>query len=387
MWLLDQDSYRQARARWSRGEPAALAAGVALRTQAAALCGAPAPAVTDKAFTRHSPSRDPHDYVSIATYFWPHPANPDGLPYHRRDGELSPDLPLYDRPRWEAAAAGIVTAVRAAWLLGETRFAEDAARRLRGWFLDPATRMNPQLRHAQMIPGQTPGRCYGVIDFALHLPCVLEHALLLGRLPASPWTTADAQALQAWNAQLLVWLENDPLGREEERTPNNHGTCYDRLVVHLARYLDRPERAAVQLERTRSRIGSQIAPDGSMPHELDRTCSFGYSLMNARAFVELAWMGRDLVPGLWDWQAPNGASIRLATDGLWRFLTSPAAWPRVQIEPIDWRMAWPLYRVANRLGGGPYPLAGLAHRLPLGFDPELFALAEPMHPFGQERSA
>jgi hypothetical protein len=34
-------------------------------------CNSPAPAVTDKSFTQHSPSQDLHDYVSIGTSWWP----------------------------------------------------------------------------------------------------------------------------------------------------------------------------------------------------------------------------------------------------------------------------------------------------------------------------
>ena len=37
----------------------------------------PLSVVRDK---RLAPSQDPHDYTSIAPYFWPNPATPDGLP-------------------------------------------------------------------------------------------------------------------------------------------------------------------------------------------------------------------------------------------------------------------------------------------------------------------
>ena len=32
-------------------------------------------------------SGNKHDYMSLARYFWPDPAKPDGLPYITRDGE------------------------------------------------------------------------------------------------------------------------------------------------------------------------------------------------------------------------------------------------------------------------------------------------------------
>jgi hypothetical protein len=37
------------------------------------------------------PSGDKHDYMSIAPYFWPDPAKPNGQPYLRKDGKVNPE--------------------------------------------------------------------------------------------------------------------------------------------------------------------------------------------------------------------------------------------------------------------------------------------------------
>src|SRR4051812_2303040 len=44
------------------------------------------------------PGVDPHDYVSLAPYFWPNPDTTDGLPYVRRDGKTNPAKDKYDKP-------------------------------------------------------------------------------------------------------------------------------------------------------------------------------------------------------------------------------------------------------------------------------------------------
>ena len=42
--------------------------------------------------TRVAPSGDPHDYLSLAPYWWPDPKTADGLPYirHAGDGKVNP---------------------------------------------------------------------------------------------------------------------------------------------------------------------------------------------------------------------------------------------------------------------------------------------------------
>jgi hypothetical protein len=358
-----------------------------LRTQAESLLALPAPAVVDKQPTTHSPTSDPHDYVSIASYFHPDPAKVDGLPYISRDGELSCDFARYDRPRWDAAAAAIILAARAAVVFGEQRFAADARRRLRRWFLDPSTRMTPHLRFAQFVPGGASGRPYGIIDFALYLPDVLVAERQLAALADSPWTVDDARALTGWCEQFLAWLETSELGRLEEAQGNNHGTCFDRLAVALALHLGDRDRAVSRLREVPRRIARQIEPDGSMPGELRRTCSFGYSALNTRAFVELAAAGRLLGVDLWEWRGDGGRGIPAAVSFIHRHACSREPWPYPEREPIDWMKQAVMMLVANDVAGAEaFPLSPMAHRLPPGFDAEAYMLVEPIHPFGQQRS-
>ncbi len=114
---------------------------------------------------------------SQADYFWPDPENPDG-PYLNRDGQSNPDNFLGHRKAMIALSVQM-PALTAAWLLTkDRRYGEQAAEHLRAWFVDPATRMNPNLEYSQGVTGVVTGRSYGIID-TLHLVEVARAAAVL----------------------------------------------------------------------------------------------------------------------------------------------------------------------------------------------------------------
>ncbi|HKR28090.1 MAG TPA: alginate lyase family protein, partial [Acidobacteriaceae bacterium] len=130
-----------------------------------------------------------HDYFSEGDYWWPNPKDPNG-PYIRRDGESNPDNFVAHRDLLIRLSIQM-PALTAAWVLtGRRDFAEHAAAHLRAWFVDPATRMNPNLEYAQAIHGIDTGRSIGIID-TVHLVEVAQAAIVLGQRHAIDEATAQ----------------------------------------------------------------------------------------------------------------------------------------------------------------------------------------------------
>src|SRR5438552_1964245 len=161
-----------------------------------------------------------HDFFSEGDYWWPDPQNPDG-PYIQRDGMSNPDN-FVEHRRYLMRFSVQVPALAAAWkLTGEPRYTKHAARHLRAWFLDPATRMNPNLQYAQAIHGRFTGRGIGIID-TIHL---VEVARAIEVLATSRALTAgEMEGIKQWFADYLHWMTTSKNGIEEREAKNNHGT-------------------------------------------------------------------------------------------------------------------------------------------------------------------
>lgn len=298
--------------------------------------------VTDKIFS--APSGDKHDYVSLSPYFWPDPATPKGLPYVLRDGEVNPEAKKYDSDRLGKMCHRVQVLTLAYFLTGEETYAESAARQLRVWFLDPATRMNPHLKYAQMVKGKNEGSRWGIIDTWFLIYVVDGVALLEG---SKSWTAADTGKMQKWFADYLTWLRTSDLGIAEANANNNHAVYYDLQVADFALFTGQTNLARNILAAVgRKRIQTQIEPDGSMPLELARTKSLMYSLFNLKAFFTLARLGETVDVDLYNYRTADGRSLRAALDWMTPFATGQKPWTHKQITKQTFTPMATLFRQA-----------------------------------------
>lgn len=283
-----------------------------------------------------SPSGDRHDYVSLARYFHPDPTKSDGLPYINRDGITNPEINKWDRNRLGETARRITTLSLAWFFSDDDRYAKKAAELTRVWFLDSATKMNPHLEYAQMVPGinNGKGRPYGVLDAYSFVELLDGLTLLSG---ASDWTDSDEEGMKEWMAEFLDWAITSDLGREESRMANNHSTAYDVIVAAVAQYAGRSDIATqIISEFPEKRIFTQISPDGTQPHEMWRTLSYGYSQYNLTHMTDLFMIAEKLGLSIDHATGPEGQNFYKALDHLAYYVDKPAdKWPGRQISGWD----------------------------------------------------
>ncbi len=299
------------------------------------------------------PSKDKHDFLSWAPYYWSDPNSPDGK-YVRRDGERNPAANEdSDAGHFEKLCTDVHTLALAFYFSGDEKYAAKAAELLRVWFLDPATHMNPNLNFGQGVPGQVTGRPEGLISARGLVGLVDAIGLLAG---SQSWTPADQQGMVAWCGKYFQWLTTSPIGLGESEASNNHGTFYDTQATALALFIGQPEAARkILLAARQKRIARQIEPDGKMPRELTRTLSFNYSVFNLQALMDLASLGQSAGVDLWHYQTADGRGILPAVEFLAPYADPKREWPYQQIhKPNRDDLAGLLLRAAAQ-----FPQSGL----------------------------
>lgn len=361
--VLTMDGSHLARVRESlqRGESRYKHALTVLEVDADGMINMASVSVMEKSIA--PPSGDMHDYMSQAPYWWPDPSKPDGLPYIRRDGQRNPEVDrITDHKNLMWLSDAVPTLGLAFYFTGRRAYAEQAARLVRAWFIDPATRMNPNLEFGQGIPGRAAGRAAGIIE-TRYLPDIIDGVMLLQG--SSAWSASDAGALESWMQSYAKWLLGSALGREDARRHNNQETWYDQQLIALSLYTGETAVGRKSLETVRAAIGKEFMPDGSQPRELQRTRAWSYSIFNLMAYMRVAAMSSRLGVDLWHYHTPDGRSLRRGVDYLVPFATRERHFPFRQIggfrpsalhpvlrrAALGWKNAG--YRdIARQIGGG-----------------------------------
>jgi len=290
------------------------------------------------------PSGDVHDYMSIAPYWWPNTKTPDGLPWVQRDGDVNPlSREIPDKHYWYTLLDLVWVLGHAQRELGRREYADKAAACLRGWFLEPATRMNPNLNFGQGVPGVAEGRPAGLIE-TREIGKLLDGVRLLEGSAA--WTAHDTDSIREWVRAFLGWLAVSPLAAAEREANNNHATWYRGQTAAMFAFVGDRRRALEMVADGGALADRQILSDGSQPQELARANSRHYCMFNLLGFCRLAELGDRIGASMW-----QHASLRC---GFERLVADWDMWPQPTLAPMagdDSEFAEMLYHAARHYGG------------------------------------
>ena len=278
-----------------------------------------------------------HDFFSEGDYWWPDPQNPTG-PYVQRDGMSNPDN-FTDHRRYLMRLSVQVPALTAAWkVTKDPRYARQSVKHLRAWFIDPDTRMNPNLQYAQAIHGRFTGRGTGIID-TIHL---VEVARAIEVLEGSQaLAQSDLTGIKQWFADYLTWMTTSKNGTDERDAKNNHGTCWVMQVAAFAHLVGNEELLAYCRNRFKTvLVPNQIAADGKFPEELRRTKPYGYSLFNLEAMATVCQILSTPADNLWKFTLSDGRGFARAVEYMYPYIKDKKSWPLKSDVMYD--AEWPM---------------------------------------------
>lgn len=272
--------------------------------------------VVDK--EKPAPSGDMHDYISCAPYYWPDSVNPTGK-YVRRDGVKNVAVTTPDKNNMGTMANSIISLSLAYYLTLKEIYAAKAVENLRIWFINPKTKMNPNLNFGQTIQGyfDGKGRGAGLIE-TYKLVEMLDGVELLRNSPT--FSQTDQENLSKWFDDFLNWMMTSEVGNQEYNAKNNHGTAFDVQVIRYALFVGREDIARKYLtDFPARRMFTQIEPDGKQPAELVRTKALHYSVFNLIHILDLCFIAKTMNVNLFEQKSDDGRSILKALEFLTQF--------------------------------------------------------------------
>lgn len=271
------------------------------------------------------PSGDKHDFYAIGKYAWPNPDTSDGMPYIRKDCSINPEAGGYkfDLARYNNTVNRIKLLSLAWFYTHDEKYAQKATQLLKVWFLDEETRMNPHFECASALPGVFKGMAIGII-FGVTLVEMTDCVKLLSL--SESWTEKDNAALKQWFSNYVHWLRTSKFGLQEKKAKNNHGAWYSAQVAAYSLYTGETAYVKEMIEFGKQQIQEQIAPDGSLPHELKRDWAFSYSVYGMRAFTVLAACGDHIGENLWSYTTSDGRCLEAAYHFLAPYLSGQQNW-------------------------------------------------------------
>ena len=99
------------------------------------------------------------------------------------------------------------------------------------------------------------------------------------------------------------------------------------------------------------RLDSQIAEDGSLPKELERTLSLHYSTFALEAIAVAGSLTEFADESVWSYRTSDGRSLEQVLEYLAPYYENPDKWPFTQIKPFEKeRGAQILYLAGSALG-------------------------------------
>ncbi|MEO8597796.1 MAG: alginate lyase family protein [Candidatus Solibacter sp.] len=273
---------------------------------------------------------DIHEYYSDAPYWWPQEGD-SKAPYVRRDGQTNPNRFTANRNALVSLCDAVFSLGAAAYLLDDQRAAQRAVRDINTWFLNPKTRMTPNLENAQTVRNYSNSsnvRAAGIIEGRAFIRAVQGMEFLA---QTGYWDAREQAAVRKWFQEYLTWLTTSNAGNFEGRSGNNHASWWTAQVAAIATFVENEQLQKTAFNYYRDHIfPRQIKADGSAPREEARNRGLWYSAFNLEAMTMICRIAQIKGVDLWSVHTKGNATIVEVLEYLEPYLADPRKWTKEQ---------------------------------------------------------
>ena len=292
------------------------------------------PTVTDKTKLIAS-GQTKNDYISMAPYLWQDKNNPNK--YIVKDGVDNPlrlDNNEFDSHRLQKFESQLTNLSMAYKLTGSSKYSDMANMMLESWFINPATKMNPNMKYAEIFETASGKTIFTGSSMISSVPLIniVGDINMLGNSVSS----TDTTSLKSWFNTFSNWLLQTNGGNTDKLRINNHGTWLDAELGTFYDYADDSTMAKKVLNSVGAdAINPQIQASGKIPSALVRTKSLDYSEYNLEVFITLANLGNKYDINIWNYKSENDGSIEKALDYVTNYLVGNTKWKYQNITGKD----------------------------------------------------
>jgi len=281
-----------------------------------------------------------------------------------RPGQINPSAFSLHRDA-VVSMNGVVASCTAAWrLTNDTKYAQHAMKHLHAWFLDDATRMEPQLDHAACVPPSTTGTYRGVEDTVMLAETVRAASFLCAYNGVA--TENETKALRKWFSDFVTWLNESKPGFIAREMKDRTAICWTMQAAEMARFTHNEALLIECGHRFRDKLLRQMNFDGQFPIELHTRAAYAASIFTLDCLSVACEVLSTPMESLWEVNLPDGRGMRSAIAYLFPYMQNRSQWklPADTEHFRDWPVRQPSLLFAGRAYDRPEYIA-LWKQLPI----------------------
>lgn len=250
----------------------------------------------------------PNEYVSLSTYYWPDPNNPDGK--YIKKPEINNDKYKYSDRKYIDIILNKIQYLALAYKISNNQaYADKGIKFIKCFFLNSKTHMIPRLSHSGIIVKDQSKNSFTthgcIID--TNSFCILGDLVEIIFNGSESDTARSKNAMMLWFKNMSDWFLYSDYGIKAQARTNNWLTSYYVQVLSYLYASGQTESCKNILENNFERIlTTQIEHDGTQPYEQTRDNPIHYCNYNLHLLTRLALIGKKYNIDMWSYKASSG---------------------------------------------------------------------------------